>query len=188
LLETLRRQQWARARGRGETGDTVGGGLGPVSGAEGIHHEDVAEPRHLLRQGIVVVLLARIEAHVLEQHHVVVARVVPVDQGHVAPQELPEGAGYGRERERVVAHALPGPAEVGHQHHPGTGIQGVSDAGEARPDPRVVAHLPVGQGNVEVQAHEHPAAAQVEISHRENRHCSPPKDCETRPAGQRPMA
>ena len=48
--------------------DAVRGRLGAVRGAEGVHDEDVAQRRHLLRELFVVLLLALVEAHVLEQH------------------------------------------------------------------------------------------------------------------------
>jgi hypothetical protein len=46
----------------------VGGGLGAVGGAEGVHDEDVAQGGVLLRRVVDVLLLALVEAAVLQQH------------------------------------------------------------------------------------------------------------------------
>ena len=59
-------EQRARAGDRRELGDAVGGRLGAVRGAERVVDVDIAERRHLPRQRRVVLLLALVEAAVLE--------------------------------------------------------------------------------------------------------------------------
>jgi hypothetical protein len=49
--------------------------------------------------------------------------------------------------------------EMGHQHDPGAGVQGLADAGQARPDAGVVRYLAVRQRYVQIQAHEHALVA-----------------------------
>jgi hypothetical protein len=61
-------QQRTRAGNLGEFADAMGRRLGAMRGAERVHHEHVAQPRHLLCEVILVLLLALVEAHVLEQH------------------------------------------------------------------------------------------------------------------------
>ena len=55
---------------RREARHAVGRRLRAVRRAEGIHHEHIAQRRHLLAQILVVLLLALVEAHVLAQHGV----------------------------------------------------------------------------------------------------------------------
>ena len=65
----LGRHQRAGAGDRRVLRDAVRRRLGAVRGAERVVDVDVAEPRHLPRERVVVLLLARVEAAVLEQHH-----------------------------------------------------------------------------------------------------------------------
>ena len=68
----------------------MGGGLRPVRGAEGVHHEDIAQRGVSLRQSLVVVLFPAVEAHVLKQHHLTggdLDAVAPgVDEAHLATE------------------------------------------------------------------------------------------------------
>lgn len=50
-----------------ELGDTGGGGVGAVSGSKGIVHIEVGVGRQLLGKLRIVLLLLRVEAHVLDQ-------------------------------------------------------------------------------------------------------------------------
>jgi hypothetical protein len=66
-FEFLGHQQAGAGRRR-ELGDAVGRGLGAVGGAEGVHDEEVAQRGVFLRRGFDVLLLALVEAAVLQQH------------------------------------------------------------------------------------------------------------------------
>ena len=70
----------------------MGAGLGAMRRAEGVHDINVAQRRHAARQGLVVLLLAAVEAHVLAQHDFTgraLHAVQPVElQGDVASQQL----------------------------------------------------------------------------------------------------
>ena len=52
---------------RGKPGHAMGGGLGPVGGAEGVHDKHLTQSRIGLRQGLVVFLFARVEAFAFQQ-------------------------------------------------------------------------------------------------------------------------
>src|SRR5690554_7595643 len=52
---------------RSEFSHSVGGGLGAVGGAEGVHHVDIAQGGVLLGEVFVVFLFAFVEADVFEQ-------------------------------------------------------------------------------------------------------------------------
>ena len=62
-------QQRAGAGFGSELRHTVGGGLGAVGGAEGVHHVDIAQGSVLLGEVFVVFLFAFVEADVFKQHH-----------------------------------------------------------------------------------------------------------------------
>ncbi len=62
-------QQRAGAGDGRELGDAVGGGFGAVGGAECVVHIDVAQLGHLLRQLVAILLLARVDPAVFQQHH-----------------------------------------------------------------------------------------------------------------------
>ena len=114
-------QQRAGAGDRREARHAVGAGLGAMRGAEGIHHEHVAQRRHAARQLLVVVLLALVEAHVLAQHRAAGRAVDAIEpvlaQRHRLAEQLGEPRGHRRERERRVALPSFGPPEVREHEH-----------------------------------------------------------------------
>ena len=63
-----------------------------------------------------------------------------------------------------------------------TAVQGLADAGQARPDARVVRYLAVRQRHVQIQAHEHALAAQIDLGHCDYRYHFPHSHF-IRPAG-----
>ena len=95
---------------RRELGHAVGAGLGPMRRAEGIHHEHIAQRRHLPRQRLIVLLLALVEAHVLAQHHragrALDAAEPVLAQRHRLAEQLGELRGHRRQRELGLELAL----------------------------------------------------------------------------------
>ena len=68
----------------------MGGGLGAVGSAEGVVDVNIAKCRHFLRERVVVLLFANIDAAVFQQHHIArchVDTVQPIgDQRYRAAQ------------------------------------------------------------------------------------------------------
>jgi hypothetical protein len=114
------------ATGRQVGGRAHHGALGAVRGAEGVEHEDVAVGGELLRDLGVVLLLALVEADVLEHQDVAgldagdgllgLLAVGVVDELHVIAGELGELVGGGLERELGLGAVALGAAEVAHEH------------------------------------------------------------------------
>jgi hypothetical protein len=82
-----------------------------VGGAEGVHDVDVAERGVLLGQGLVVLLLALVEAHVLQQHQLAVGDLggglqIVLDQPHLAAELGAEIRGDRRQRVLLGVDAL----------------------------------------------------------------------------------
>ena len=107
--------------------DAVGGGFGAVRGAEGVVHEDVAQRGQLARQRLVVLLLALVEAAVLQQHHLAGRDLHAVDpvghQRHLAAEQLAQALGHRRERIGGLELALGRAAQVRGHHHRRAGVQ-----------------------------------------------------------------
>ena len=90
-LELLR-QQRARAGHRRVLGDAVCGGLGSMGSREGIVDVDIAQRRHLLRQRVVVLLLALVEAAVLQQHRFARLDADPSSQSRLSGTSWPSSS------------------------------------------------------------------------------------------------
>ena len=122
-------------------GDAVGAGLGAVRGAEGIVHEDVAQRRHLPRQRLVILLLALVDAAVLEQHDLAGLDVDSVDpvraQRHVAAEQFTEARSHRRQRILGLEGAFGRPAQVRGHHHRRAGVERHADARHRGADARV---------------------------------------------------
>lgn len=114
-----------------------------MGGAEGVIDVHVAQVRQLSAERLVVRLLSRVEAHVLEQQHrlvghlrnlllhVVAHAVLGGNHGHV--QQLGQARGHGRHPQAVLDLAI-GPAEVAAQNHLRASLKQEPDRGLLPPD------------------------------------------------------
>ena len=162
-------QQRAGSGFLGETGDAVGGGLGAVSGAEGIVHVDIAQGGVFLGQGFVVFLLALVAAGVFQHHHITrsqreaAIQVVGL-QAHGAAQQFLQALGHRSQRVLGLEFALFRAAQVGGDHDGGALVQRGLDGRHRSPDAGVVGDVAVLiQRDVEVAADEDFLAFQVEV-------------------------
>ena len=146
-----------------------------MSRAKGVVHPDVGERRQVPAEGLVVALLALVEAEVLEEQHLPLAEVrdrllhavadAVVGQDDVLVEKLGEALGRGLEGEldlvRGVSLRTP---EVGSQDDPGLGGDRVPDGGQRGADAGVVGDAPLlVQRDVEVHADEDPLPGEVEL-------------------------
>ena len=90
----LRGEQRTGASDASVPGDAVRGRLGAVRGAECVIDVNVAKARHLPRQRVVVLLLAGVEAAILEQHNI--AGLESACQAPPSTQSLTSGTGRPR--------------------------------------------------------------------------------------------
>ena len=131
---------------RREARHAVRARLGAVRGAERVHHVDVAERGHLARESLVVLLLALVEARVLEQHdfarlHVDAVRPSPSPARTLLPSSLGEAASrparasppalsspsFGRPRCDVTITARPASSACSDRRHRGADARVVGD-------------------------------------------------------------
>src|SRR5262245_9823524 len=144
--------------------------------AEGIVHVDIAQRRHPARERFVVLLLALVDAAVLEHHRLArlhfEAAVHPVPhEWHGSTQQLGQALRDRRERVARLEPAFGGPAEMRRHHHRGAAVQGVLDAGERRADARVFGDVAgVVLRNVEVGADEYALARNRQVRQAQKRH------------------
>jgi hypothetical protein len=149
---------------RRELRNAVGAGLGPVRGAEGVVHEDVAQRGHLARQRLVVLLLALVDAAVLQQHHLAgLPRRTPSTQWRPAdtrrPSSSPGGRPPGPANRLGLELAFGRAAQVAGDHHRRTGVQRHADAGHRGADAGVFGDAAgVVLRHVEVGTDEHTLA------------------------------
>ena len=168
-------QQEAGHGGRQEGGDASGGPVRAVRRAEGVVDKEVGVHGELLGELLVVGLLLRVEAGVLQQHHVAVLHLsnglahghadAVGNQRHGHAQELREAGGDGGQGELGLVAAL-GATQVGGQQHLGALAHQVLDGRHGSADARVVRD-PVGalfDRHVQVHADEHTLALQVRLS------------------------
>ena len=161
-------------RVRQPPGHVVDAGVLAVHGTEAVTDVDVGESGELVGEGaalrVVLALLARVEAQVLEQRDVAVAEPVDGRPGAVADRvgrELDRPAEHlgqplGDRGEAVLLHRLAlGPAQVRAHDHAGAAVGEVGDRRRAGPDPAVVGDRAAVQRHVEVRADEDPLAAEV---------------------------
>ena len=148
--------------------------LGAVSGAEGVEHEDVAVGGEDLGDLGVVLLLALVEADVLEDEDLAVSEGIDgglgllavgvVDELHVIAGDLGELVGGRLEGELGLGAVALGAAEVAHEDDLGALVLEVLDGGDGGADAGVVGDDAVLQGDVEVDAHEDALARDVGVA------------------------
>ena len=171
-------QQRARTGHRRIFRDAVGAGLGPMRRAERVHDVYVAQRRHLPGQRVVVLLLALVEAHVLEQHHLARRRRDAIDpvalQGHRDAEQVREPRRHRRQREFLREVPLVGAAEMGHHQHVRLRGHRRLDGGQRGADARIAAHRPVLDRHVQILANQHPFVSQIQARHLDDFHVRPP--------------
>jgi hypothetical protein len=161
-------------RRRGQVlADHADGGVGAMRRAERVVHVDVAVLRQRSRERLVARFLGVVEPQVLEH------------EARPGRQRLRRGFGRGTDavlrildrRTEQLAEPLRGwlqphrlddlalrPPEMRHQHGAPSGLQDGLDRRKALADAGVARDLPLGiEGYVEVDAHEHALAGQLEI-------------------------
>src|SRR5690554_35771 len=162
-------QQRAGAGFGSELRHTVGGGLGAVGGAEGVHHVDIAQGGVLLGEVFVVFLFALIEANVFEQYDFAVGHFnavkVILDQADFLAQQGNQVLGYGLHGGGFVVHAFFRADQVGHQHDFGAGVFGGLDGRQRGADAGVAGYFAVFDRYVQVFTNQNPLAGQVQVSY-----------------------
>ena len=181
---TLRVLEHARERGhlalhevarvrRKQRRDASCRGMRAMRRAERVVDVGVAELGELLAKRRVVLLLALVEAQVLEQKHIplakrrrlrlrVLAHRVACERDRLA-EELRQTQGSWAQRELLLEALARRTTEVAHEDDARSVADKLLDGRQCRLDARVVGHDAVGHGNVEIDAHEHALAARVEI-------------------------
>ncbi len=145
-----------------------------MRGAEGVVHVRIGQGSQRLGEGRVILLLAFVEAHVLQQHHV--ARLHGIDdllgalahnlgaEHDVAPQQLLQAARHRAQAEGLLVAFARRSATMAHEHHLGAVVQQLAQGRQRRAQARVVGDVArVIHGGVEIHAHEHALALRVQL-------------------------
>jgi len=142
----LGRQQRAGAGNRRGLGDAVGRAFGAVRGAEGVVHEDVTQLAQFGRQFGLVLLLAQVQAAVLQHDELAgfdAHAIGPVrDHRNAAAHEFAHARGHRGQRVLGLELALGRAAQVAGDHDGGTGVQRHLDGRDAGADARVFGDVP----------------------------------------------
>ena len=145
-----------------------------MRGRERVVDEDVAERGHALGQFDVVFFLAGMEAGVLEHEDRAGRRFVdrllgladidPVggDEADRVAHGIGDGGHHHFERELGVDLAL-GAAEMGEDDGLAVDLDDFADGRHQTLDAGGVGHLAVGDGHVEIGAHQHALAGEIEV-------------------------
>jgi hypothetical protein len=148
---------------------------------EGVVAVGVAERRELRRESAIALLLALVEAEVLEQHHIAVLHgghgagrgridAVLAREGDAARCRIAEKFGQSRgdrpQRERRLEAAPGRPAEVAREDRPAAAFEDRADRRQGRANAAIVGDSPVVERHVEVDADEDPLARDIEIGDR----------------------
>ena len=156
---------------------TDGGGVGTVHGAKGVGHIQFRHVRQLLGEAGVVLLLADIEAQVLQQHDLAglqsgglglgVLTHDVLDEDDLPAQQLAQTLRHGRQRQLHLPLAL-GLAQVGAGDDRRAVVQQILDGGQCRHDALVAGDRArfLVLGHVEVAAQQDLLALDVYILYR----------------------
>jgi len=135
-----------------------------VAGAEGVVTVDVGHRGQRGGEFGVALLLAGIEAEVLQHQHAAVGQCgglgpgVVADrvggEGHVLAQQFAQPDGRRLQTELDIAGVALGSAQVAHQDQASAALDDRLDRGHGHSDPPIVGDvLPVVQRHVEINAH-----------------------------------
>ena len=109
-----------------------------MRGAEGVVHEDVAQRSHLAGEFLAVLLLALVQAAVLQHHHLAGGHVHTVHptalEGHLAAQQFTQARSHRGQRVLRLELALGRAAQVRGNHHRSASLERHLDAGHRGAD------------------------------------------------------
>ena len=155
--------------------DAFGRRMRAMRGAERVVDEDVAEFGDLLHEGGIVLLLAGMEARVLQQQDVSVLQLrdrgfrdiadAILRKGDRAPHRFRQRRGDGLERHRRHDLALR-PVEMGEHDHPRALLGQLADGRRLAVDAQRVGHPSVRHGDVQVGADEDALSLNVQVIER----------------------
>ncbi len=153
-------------------GEPGGGGVGAMGGGERVVHPHVAELGELGGEEGIVLLLALVEARVLQNQDVAILHRrdrlfgggtdAVIGEGDRLAQHLADGGDHLLQRILRVGSVLRA-AEVGEQDRLAAGVDDVEDRRGRRADARVVGDLAVSHRDVEVDADENALALHVDV-------------------------
>jgi hypothetical protein len=163
-------------------GETLGRSVRAVRSREGVVDVDVAILCQLLGKTGIVLLLARVEAGVLEDEHVAVLHTLDRFGGFITDAIVGKGdrpaellaKGFGDRLQRLLRIAPFGPAEMRQDDRLAALRRDFADGRQDTLDAGRVGDPPVLGGHVEVEAEEDPLAADVDLVERADLHCSRP--------------
>jgi len=144
-----------------------------VGRAKGIVDEQVGQRGQLSGKVGIVGLFLGVKAGVLQQENI--TRLAGLNGGlHLRPdtvvqlgdraaQQLGQATADGVHLEILDDLAF-GAAQMGTQDHGRLSVQEVLDGGQRGPDAGVVGHLSLSEGDVEINAHQHPLPLHIHIA------------------------
>src|SRR5215207_1589483 len=170
--------QGAAGIGREQVGEPLGRGMRPVRRREGVVDVDVAELRQRLRETAVVLLLAGVEAGVLEQKDIAFLHGrdglgrrfadAILGEGHRAPEHVRKGCG---DRLQGLLRVAPlRSAEMGQEDDLAALVGGLLDGRDHALEAGPVGDAPVLHRHVEVDADENALALEIGAVERADAH------------------
>ena len=186
-------EEWTRGR-LNVLGYARYGGMGTVSGAEGVKDEHVGQIRQRLRQHRVVGGLAGLEASILEQNHVTWLtaghRRFGVRSNNVGGRPHRKATQFGKHRrhrrhaQRLIDPPVWTPEMTAHDDDRAR-LPQRDDGRKSCSNTEVVRHNSTGQRHIEVCAKQHATTCDIEAVQRQERgHFTPcPTTCRGRPPG-----
>ena len=170
----LGHQQRAAGGDRGEADDTVGGRLRAVRGAEGIHHEHIAQGGILLRKGFIVLALADVHAAVFQQHQLARLHVDTVDpvthQRNLPAKQRGQPLRDRRQRVGLAPHAFLRAPQVRGDHHRRALLQRALERRQRSGDALFGGDAAILDRHVQILADQHALAGEVEVGHADDGH------------------
>ena len=170
--QQLFRHQHAGAGDGRVLGDAVSGSFGAVSGAEGVHDEHVTQGCVFARRSLDVLLLALVDAAVLQQYDLALCEIEaaldPVlDEAHRPAQFGGHHIGHGFQGDLLGPYALGRASQVGSDHDRSPRFQREFDGGHGGGDPCVGGDSTIFDRHVQVGADEYALTGEVEVGHAE---------------------
>ena len=135
--------------------------MGAVSGRKGVVDVDVAQVRQSPGEGGIVLLLALVEAHVLQQHHAADVKISKPSLGFFSHAVAGEANRRAEQSLQIVHHGFEAhgrhalalrPVEVGQESDLGAGVAQALDRGQGDAQTSVVGDPATLHRHVEVHA------------------------------------
>ena len=141
---------------------------------ESVHDIHIPQSGKLCGQFRIILLLTLEKTYIFTQRHFPRSDIQPGkgigDKAHGHPEQFAQAGGHRLQGKSLIKLPFHRPSEMGQRDNASPSVQGKTYGGQHGADTFIAADHPILHGDIEIQAHDHALAGEVDIIHGKSFH------------------